>query len=167
GLHAHIFDQVRENPTTNNVADCVAVAREEDIDFIVGLGGGSSMDTAKGSNFILTNGGKMADYWGVNKASKPMLPLIAAPTTAGTGSECQAFALIADEKTHLKMACGDEKAYARAAVLDPRLTLSMPRGVTANTGIDTVVHALESHVCNVRTPISQIFSGEAWRLAEC
>jgi alcohol dehydrogenase len=167
GPSVSLYDKVSENPTTHDVSECVAFAKIHDIDFIVGLGGGSSMDTAKGTNFIFSNGGKMADYWGVNKASKAMLPMIAVPTTAGTGSECQAFALIADEKTHLKMACGDEKAYARAAVLDPRLTLSMPRGVTANTGIDTVVHALEAHVCNVRSPISQLFSSEAWRLAEC
>jgi alcohol dehydrogenase len=166
GLFAALFDGVHENPTTKNVADCVAAAKQHDIDFIVGLGGGSSMDTAKGANFIFTNGGKMADYWGVNKAKKEMLPLIAIPTTAGTGSECQSFALIADEVTHQKMACGDDKAYAKAALLDPVLTLSLPAQVTANTGIDTVAHALEAHVTNVRTPISQLFSRESWRLAE-
>ena len=101
-----IYDQAKENPTTECVADCVELARRERIDFIVGLGGGSSMDTAKGCNFLLTNGGEMKDYWGVGKASKPMLPLIAIPTTAGTGSECQSFALISDAHTHAKMACG-------------------------------------------------------------
>src|SRR5579862_3511464 len=160
GLRAHVYDRVHENPTTQHVADCVASAREHDIDFIVGLGGGSSMDTAKGSNFILTNGGKMADYWGINKATRPMLPLIAVPTTAGTGSECQSFALIADETTHQKMACGDVKAYAKVALLDPLLTLSQPPRVTANTGIDTITHALESHVTSVRTAVSQLFSRE-------
>ena len=166
GLQAFVFDRVRENPNTQHVADCVAAAREHDIDFIVGLGGGSSMDTAKGANFILSNGGKMADYWGLNKATKPMLPLIAVPTTAGTGSECQAYALIADEVTHQKMACGDDKAYAKVALLDPSLTLSQPARVTANTGVDTITHALESHVTSVRSPISQLFSREAWNLAE-
>ena len=165
GLHAHVYDRVRENPTTQHVAECVAAAREHDIDFIVGLGGGSSMDTAKGSNFILTNGGRMADYWGVNKATRAMLPLIAVPTTAGTGSECQSFALIADETTHQKMACGDDKAYAKVALLDPLLTLSQPPRVTANTGIDTVTHAFESHVTSARTAISQLFSRESWKLA--
>src|SRR5882757_1532250 len=110
GLHVTIFDEVRENPTTVDVDRCVAVARAAGIDLIVGLGGGSSMDTAKGTNFILTNGGHMKDYWGVGKATKPMLPLIAIPTTAGTGSECQSFALISDEQTHQKMASGDPKA---------------------------------------------------------
>ena len=166
GLIAFVYDKVRENPNTQHVADCVAAARQHDIDFIVGLGGGSSMDTAKGSNFILTNGGKMSDYWGVNKAAKAMLPLIAIPTTAGTGSECQSFALISDEATHQKMACGDDKAYAKVALLDPLLTLSQPQRVTANTGIDTVTHALESHVTNVNTAVSQLFSRESWTLAE-
>jgi alcohol dehydrogenase len=166
GLSVLLFDKVRENPGTSQVADCVAAARTRDVDFIVGLGGGSSMDTAKGANFILTNGGKMADYWGVNKATRPMLPLIAIPTTAGTGSECQSYALITDETTHQKMACGDDKAYARVALLDPLLTLSQPQRVTANTGIDTVTHALESHVTSIRSPISQLFSRESWKLAE-
>ena len=85
------------------------------------------MDTAKGCNFILTNGGQMKDYWGVGRATRPMLPLIAIPTTGGTGSECQSFALITDEQTHQKMACGDPKAAARIALLDPALTLSQPR----------------------------------------
>lgn len=167
GLFVTHFDKVQENPTTRNVADCLEVARRGDVDFLVGLGGGSSLDTAKGTNFILTNGGKMADYWGVNKAAKAMLPLIAIPTTAGTGSECQCFALIADEVTHQKMACGDDKAYARAAILDPTLTLSLPLQVTANTGIDTVAHAVETYVTTVRNPLSQMFAKEAWRLAEC
>ena len=167
GLFVAIFDRVQENPTTKNVAECVAVAQQNDIDFIVGLGGGSSMDTAKGANFIVTNGGKMADYWGINKAARPMLPMIAIPTTAGTGSECQSFALIADEVNHQKMACGDDKAYARVALLDPLLTLSLPPRVSANTGIDTIAHAVESHVTTARTPVSQLFSREAWKLSAC
>ena len=113
---------MRENPTTADVDACLNAARDAGIDGIVGLGGGSSMDTAKGCNFLLTNGGRMQDYWGVGKAARPMLPFIAIPTTAGTGSECQSFALIADEETHQKMACGDPKAAARIAILDPALT---------------------------------------------
>jgi alcohol dehydrogenase len=136
GLEVCLFDGVRENPSTKDVADCVEVARDFNTDFIVGLGGGSSMDTAKGCNFILTNGGRMQDYWGVGKATHPMLPLIAVPTTSGTGSECQSFALISDEETHVKMACGDPKAAARVALLDPELTVSQPFGVTAVTGIE-------------------------------
>src|SRR5690349_5677515 len=122
------------------------------------------MDTAKGSNFLLTNGGEMKDYWGVGKASKPMLPFIAVPTTAGTGSECQSAALIADETTHQKMACLDPKAAARVAILDPELTLSQPAGVTACTGIDAFAHALESAVTKKQNAFSRVFSQEAFRL---
>jgi len=164
GLHVTIYDEVRENPTTLDVDRCVAVARQAGIDLIVGLGGGSSMDTAKGTNFILTNGGQMKDYWGVGKATKPMLPLIAVPTTSGTGSECQSFALISDEQTHQKMACGDPKAAARVAILDPLLTVSQPPRVTACTGIDALAHALETAVTKKRTPLSAIYSREAFRL---
>jgi alcohol dehydrogenase len=164
GIDFSIYDQVHENPTTIDVAACVEMAREQKIDFLIGLGGGSSMDTAKGCNFLLTNGGEMKDYWGVGKASKPMLPLIAIPTTAGTGSECQSFALIADATTHQKMACGDVKAAARIALLDPELTLSQPRRVTACTGVDALAHAVESAVTKKRTPISHIYSREAFKL---
>ena len=112
GLFATMFDGVRENPDARDVERCVAVARAQGVDLFVGLGGGSAMDTAKGANFVLTNGGQIADYKGIGKASLPMLPLIAIPTTAGTGSECQSFALISDPVSHLKMACGDPKAAA-------------------------------------------------------
>lgn len=164
GLQAEIFDQVHENPSTRDVADCVTAARAFKTDLIIGLGGGSSMDTAKGCNFILTNGGEMKDYWGVNKAAKPMLPLIAVPTTSGTGSECQSFALISDEVTHAKMACGDTKAAAKIALLDPELTLSMPHRVTVLTGIDAIAHAIETAVTNKRNAISAMYSREAFRL---
>lgn len=164
GLEARVFGAVRENPSTKDVAACVEVAREFGADFIIGLGGGSSMDTAKGCNFILTNGGRMQDYWGVGLAKKKMLPMICVPTTAGTGSECQSFALISDEKTHTKMACGDPKAAARAAILDPELTVSQPQRVTACTGIDALAHALETAVTNKRNPLSVLYARAAFEL---
>ena len=164
GLAIEIFGDVHENPSTLDVDRCVAAAREFKADLLIGLGGGSSMDTAKGCNFILTNGGRMADYWGVGKATKPMLPLIAIPTTAGTGSECQSFALISDAETHVKMACGDPKAAARVAILDPELTVSQPHRVTVCTGIDALSHALETAVTNKRNAFSAVFSREAFRL---
>jgi alcohol dehydrogenase len=163
-LEVVVFDRVRENPTTRDVDACVEVARAAGVDALIGLGGGSSMDTAKGCNFVLTNGGRMQDYWGTGKATRPMLPLIAVPTTAGTGSECQSFALIADEETHQKMACGDPKAAPRVALLDPALTLSQPRRVTACTGIDAVAHAVETAVTRRRNELSWLYSREAFRL---
>src|SRR5260370_1647604 len=114
------------------------------------------MDCAKGINFVLTNGGQIADYRGFGKATKPMLPSIGVPTTAGTGSEAQSFALIADDQTHMKMACGDRKAAFRVAILDPEVTVTQPVKLTAITGIDALSHAVESFVCTVRTPLSQL-----------
>ncbi|MFM1769452.1 MAG: hypothetical protein RJA22_1981 [Verrucomicrobiota bacterium] len=164
GLGVVVFAEAGENPTTHDVDRCLRVARESGIDFLVGLGGGSAMDTAKGCNFLLTNGGRMQDYWGVGKAAKPMLPLIAIPTTAGTGSECQSAALIADADTHQKMACLDPKAAARVAILDPVLTLSQPPRVTACTGIDALTHAVEAAVTRKRNPFSSLYAHEAFRL---
>ena len=164
GLQVTLFGKARENPTTRDVDECLAVARAFGIDTILGLGGGSSMDTAKGCNFIFSNGGRMQDYWGVGKAAKPMLPLIAIPTTAGTGSECQSFALIADEHTHQKMACGDPKAAARIAILDPELTKSQPPRVAACTGIDAITHAVETAVTRKRNALSLMYSHEAFKL---
>ena len=164
GLDITVFHDVQPNPTTDDVERGLAIARQQKVDLIVAVGGGSAMDCAKGINFLLTNGGQIKDYWGVGKATKPMLPLIAIPTTAGTGSEAQSFAIIADAKTHMKMACGDKKAACRIAILDPDLTLSMPAGVTATTGIDAISHAVESFVTTKRNAISQLFSRRAWRL---
>jgi alcohol dehydrogenase len=164
GLAVTVFDKALENPTTRCVDQCVAAAKEAGVDTIIGLGGGSAMDTAKGCNFILTNGGRMQDYWGHGKASHPMLPLVCIPTTAGTGSEMQSYALIADEHTHQKMACGDPKAAARVSILDPALTVSMPRRVTACTGIDAIAHAVETAVTTKRNRLSMMHSHEAFRL---
>lgn len=164
GLTVTVFDGVQENPTTVHVEAGVQVARTAQIDGIVAIGGGSAMDCAKGINFLLTNGGTMRDYWGVGKAAKPMLPSVGVPTTAGTGSEAQSFALICDPETHAKMACGDKKAAFRVAILDPELTFSQPDRVTALTGLDALSHALESFVTLRRTALSRLFSREAWRL---
>jgi alcohol dehydrogenase len=164
GFAAAIFRDFHQNPSTADVERGVGYASEFAPDLLVGLGGGSSIDCAKGINFLYTNGGRMQDYWGVGRAAKPMLPMIAVPTTAGTGSEAQSFALISDAATHAKMACGDKKAACRMALLDPRLTVTQPRRVTALTGMDAVAHALETYVTKRRNPASQIFSREAWRL---
>ncbi len=163
-LEVEVFGNVQENPTTADVAAGCQLAEQFRPDLLVGLGGGSSMDCAKGINFIYTNGGEMKDYWGTGKASKPMLPMIAIPTTAGTGSETQSFALISDAETHVKMACGDHKARCAIALLDPTLTLTQPPRVTALTGIDALSHALETFVTTKRSPISLTFSRESWRL---
>lgn len=166
GLFVALFDGVKENPTEREVDNGVAVARENRVDVIVAVGGGSSMDCAKGVNFILTNGGRMRDYKGHDKATKPMLPSVGIPTTSGTGSEAQSYALITDESTHMKMACGDKKAAFRVSILDPELTLSQPKGLTAVTGIDAVAHAIESFVCTKANPLSRMCSRAAFEHLE-
>ena len=164
GLEVALFADVEENPTTAHVEEGTEFAKTFEPDLIVGLGGGSSLDCAKGINFLLTNGGRMQDYWGVGKATKPMLPMIAVPTTAGTGSEMQSFALISDAETHVKMACGDKKAACRVALLDPELTVTQPPIVTALTGIDAIAHAVETFVTRKRNVLSLDFSRRAWSL---
>jgi alcohol dehydrogenase len=159
-----VFDGVAENPTTTHVETGCELAAAHDIDFLVGLGGGSAMDCAKGINFLLTNGGRMEDYQGAGKATRPMLPSLGIPTTAGTGSEAQSFALIARADSHQKMACGDEKAHFRTVILDPELTATVPGSVAVATGLDAVAHAVESYVCSARNPVSQMYAREAWRL---
>ena len=163
GLQAFVFEGVHENPTTGDVENGLVFAQTVQPDLVVGLGGGSSMECAKGINFVLSGGGRMQDYWGVGKANLPMLPMIAVPTTAGTGSESQSFALISDAQTHVKMACGDKKAAFRIALLDPKLTLTQPPAVTALTGIDALSHAVETFVTTRRNTASLAFSREAWR----
>ncbi len=162
-VHFHDFDV---NPDTTMVEAGCAVARPRKIDSIIGLGGGSSMDCAKGINLLLTNGGRMEDYRGYGKATQPMLPMIGVPTTAGTGSEAQSYAVIADAATHMKMACGDPKAAFRVAILDPELTLSQPAYVTATSGFDAIAHAVETAVTTRRTAVSDCFGREAWRLLD-
>jgi alcohol dehydrogenase len=162
GHATQLFSAFAENPNTDHVDAGVAVAKDFRPDAIIGLGGGSSMDCAKGINFIYSCGGRMQDYWGVGKATGPLLPMIAVPTTAGTGSETQSFALISDAKTHVKMACGDKRAAFRIALLDPELTTTQPARVTALTGFDALAHAVETAVTKARTPLSQAFSREAW-----
>jgi len=172
GIAVTVFDGAAENPTTKHVYAGVAEARSIPVDLFIGLGGGSAMDCAKGINLILTNGGEIADYWGINKAVKPMLPLIAVPTTAGTGSEAQSFALITDPVSHRKMACGDRRAPAegglrpRVAILDPDLIASAPKAVAAAAGIDAIAHAVETAGTNARTARSRELSLAAWQLLE-
>jgi len=165
-IAVRVFDEVAENPTTIHVGNGVIASRAFAPDLIIGLGGGSSMDCGKGINFLLTNGGRMADYWGHDKTTKPLLPFIAVPTTAGTGSDAQSYALITDPDTHQKMACGDKTALPRVALLDPELTATQPPKVAAATGIDAIAHAVESSGSTKRNEISRALSKQAWTLLE-
>ncbi len=166
GISAFTFHDFASNPDSRMIEAGRVVAAAHDLDSLIGLGGGSSLDMAKGINFVLTNGGRIQDYWGFGKATKPMLPMIGVPTTSGTGSEAQCYTLISDADTHVKMACGDPKAAFKIALLDPQLTISQPPGVTAAAGFDAIAHAVESYVTTKRNPISELYAREAWRLLE-
>ena len=166
GTAVFTFHDFDSNPTTTMVEAGREFAASLDIDSIIGLGGGSSLDTAKAVNFLLTGGGAMQDYLGYGKARAPMLPMIGVPTTSGTGSEAQSYALISDAQTNVKMACGDPGAAFKVAILDPLLTVSQPASVTASAGFDAISHAVETYVTTKRTAVSEAFSLEAWRLLE-
>ena len=160
------FHDFGADPDSSTIELGRSFAADLNVDSIVGLGGGSSLDCAKGINFVLTNGGRIQDYVGYGKITNPMLPMIGVPTTAGTGSEVQSYAVIADAASHRKLACGDPQAAFRLAILDPQLTFSQPAAVTAASGFDALAHAVETYVSTSRTPVSEMFSREAWRLLE-
>jgi alcohol dehydrogenase len=165
-MEVFAFHEFIVNPTAAMMESGGAYAKPHGIDLIVSLGGGSTMDCAKGINFVLSNGGRIRDYWGYGKATHPMLPMVAVPVTAGTGSEAQSFCIVSDPETNTRMACGDPKAAFRVAILDPKLTLTQPKKVAAATGYDALSHALESLVTTRHTALSECFSRSAWRLVQ-
>jgi alcohol dehydrogenase len=153
-----LFDGVEPNPTTDSVEKGLTLVKHESIDAIVAVGGGSSIDAAKAINVLLANGGQVADYNGFNQIKKKGLPLIAIPTTAGSGSEMTSYMLISDSKTHQKIVCSDPKIIPDVAILDPTLTLSLPAAVTIETGVDALSNGIESYVSNAANPYSELFS---------
>ena len=163
-MTVHGFHEFQANPTSAMAEAGGTYASPLGIDLIVAVGGGSSLDCAKAINFLLSNGGRMRDYWGYGKAARPMLPMIAVPTTAGTGSEAQSSATLVDSETGGRMSCGDAKASFRVALLDPKLTRSQPAKLAAATGYDALSHALETLVTARQTALSECFSRSAWRL---
>jgi alcohol dehydrogenase len=163
GVAVRQFSAVGENPTTATIEAATEIARAGAVELLIGLGGGSALDTAKGVNFLLTQGGTMEDYWGYGKGTKPFLPALGVPTTAGTGSEAQSYALVSQVETHRKMACGDAGVRFWDVILDPELVVTAPRRVIALTALDALSHAVESFVSTRRNPVSALFAAEAWR----
>ena len=154
GILVEVFDGVTPNPTTACVDAGSDAARDSDCDFLIALGGGSSMDTAKGVSLGALNPqrGLGLDY--KTAFAKPGLPIIAIPTTAGTGSEVNGFGVITDEVSHTRFYVGHSSALAKAAILDPELTLGLPPKATAATGMDVLVHAIESYISIRSNPYS-------------
>lgn len=164
GIEVAVFSDCVENPDSDVVAAGARFAGPHGADSLVTIGGGSALDCGKGINFLLTNGGAIADYRGYGKAAVPLLPMIGIPTTAGTGSDAQSYAVIADAGTRMKMACGDPSAAFRIALLDPDLTVTAPLPVTAAAGFDAIAHAVETAVTTKRSAVSDTFSHKAWRM---
>lgn len=154
GVSSHLFDDAQPNPTSGNVLAGLTALSAQQSDCIVSLGGGSSHDCAKGIALVATNGGKIADYEGVDQSKKPQLPLIAINTTAGTASEMTRFCIITDEQRHVKMAIVDRNTTPILSVNDPDLMMGMPKGLTAATGMDALTHAIEAYVSTAATPIT-------------
>lgn len=159
-----IFDQVEAEPPARNVDDGAKIAVENGVDIVIGVGGGSSLDVAKGISIVVKNKGKILDYAGLELVPRKGLPKILIPTTAGTGSEVTRVIVVVDEAQNLKAAIHSRMNLADVAIVDPMLTLSMPPKVTADTGVDALVHAVESYVSALATPFSDILSLEAARL---
>ncbi|MEE8419386.1 MAG: iron-containing alcohol dehydrogenase [Dehalococcoidales bacterium] len=164
GLDPGVFDRVEAEPPLRNVDDGASTAREGGYDIIIGVGGGSSLDVAKGTALLATLEGSVDDYIGTDVVPSAGLPKILMPTTAGTGSEVTRVLVVTDETDHVKKVIYSDFALADVAIVDPRLTLSMPSRVTADSGTDALVHAVESNVSMNATPFSDILSLEAIRL---
>jgi len=161
-----VFDGTQPNPTISNVKDGLALLKEHDCDFVISLGGGSPHDCAKGIALVASNGGEIGDYEGVDQSAKPMLPLIAINTTAGTASEMTRFCIITDEERHIKMAIVDKHTTPLISVNDPELMLAKPASLTAATGMDALTHAVEAYVSIAATPITDAVAIKAIELIQ-
>lgn len=160
------FEEVQPEPPLETVDACVEFVRKNGCDLLVGLGGGSSIDTAKMASVMVTNPGKVSDYFGVDKVPKPGIPLIAVPTTAGTGSEVSPAAVFVDTADHSKKGVRSDYLLPRLALLDPRLTVTLPRHLTASTGIDALTHAIEGYTSLQRTLMSDIMAERSMQFIE-
>ena len=164
GLDSILFDAVEQDPSLETLMAAVAAGDEAGCVSVVGFGGGSPMDVAKLAAYLLGSGDSLDDIWGVGKATRSRLPLVLVPTTAGTGSEATPISVITVGGT-LKLAVNSPPLYADAAILDAELTLGLPRAVTAATGIDAIVHAIEAFTsARLKNPVSDAFAREALRL---
>ncbi|ENP7382824.1 L-threonine dehydrogenase [Vibrio parahaemolyticus] len=166
GVATVVFDGTQPNPTITNVNDGLALLKENECDFVISLGGGSPHDCAKGIALVASNGGKIGDYEGVDQSAKPMLPLIAINTTAGTASEMTRFCIITDEERHIKMAIVDKHTTPLISVNDPELMLAKPASLTAATGMDALTHAIEAYVSIAATPITDAVAIKAIELIQ-
>ncbi|HOE57157.1 MAG TPA: iron-containing alcohol dehydrogenase [Bacillota bacterium] len=158
-----VFDQVQPNPTSKGVMAAVELGIREGVDFTVGLGGGSCIDTAKATAVVIRNGGNVWDYMGgitgkLKPVSKGALPIIVISTTSGTGSEVNPFAVITKEETFEKIDLSSDQVFPAITVVDPCLQTSVPKSLTAFQGMDVLFHSAEGYICNCATPFSDMYA---------
>ena len=163
-VEVEIFDAVEPDPSIQVATKAAEMAKNVKANVLIALGGGSAIDTAKSAALLVTNGGYLKDYAGVNKVVKPILPLIAVPTTAGTGSEVTIFAVMSDPEKQEKFTISGALIAPAVAVLDPLLTLKLPPSVTAFTGMDALTHAIEAFTSSIAQPPTDALALSAIKL---
>ena len=162
-LGFEVFEGIDIEPTLETLEGCLKSVGHGKFDAVIGLGGGSSIDIAKITAAILTNGGPYQNYMGIEKIPKPGLPMVMIPTTAGTGAEATPNALVIDKKERVKKSFVSSYLIPDVAIVDPELTTSLPQNVTAATGMDALTHCLESFISLRATPVTELFSLEGIR----
>lgn len=161
----YIFDETPQDSSNRLVNKLARLFEKEGCDCFIAVGGGSSMDTAKGANIVVSEGtDDILKLQGNEVIKNNLLPMIAVPTTSGTGSEVTKIAVIYNEEKNVKMAFASDKLYARVAVLDPRMTMTVPARITAATGMDALTHAIEAYTCTQKNPLDDIFARSAIEL---
>ena len=153
-----LYDQVNTEPTLEHVDACLHLYATNSADLVIGLGGGSPIDVAKAISALVGNPGELKNYMGIGKLQKNGPPIIAIPTTAGTGSEATCTTIITDAENNVKMLIISDTLMPQVAIVDPLLTMSMPKGITAATGLDALTHAIEAYVSRKAQPMSDIFA---------
>ena len=164
GITTRLFTEIEANPADSTIERAFAVAQKSDCDSVVGIGGGSAMDSAKGVALLMSNGGAIADYDGMNKVKRDLPPLIAIPTTAGTGSEVTANAAVTRASDHYKMSLRSPRLLPKLAIVDPLLLRTLPRGVAAASGLDALTHAIEGFLSVRASPLSDFFALQSMSL---
>ena len=163
-MKVFLFDRVEPEPSAPLVDESAQLAKENGVDIVIGVGGGSSLDVAKGASLLASAPGNVLDYCGMDLIPKRGLPKILVPTTAGTGSEVTRVFVVTDKKDNMKKVVYSNYAISDLALVDPMLTLSMPSKVTADTGMDALVHAIETYVSMNATPFSDLLASKAIEL---
>lgn len=160
----HIIDTIEQNPKSTTVNEAAAHVRTMKPDLVVGLGGGSSLDAAKALALLGTNPGTIEEYEGRKKYKYPPLPVLALPTTCGTGSEVTWVAVITDDSRKFKMSIKGPDMFPRAAIVDPDVLVTLPQSLIASTGMDALTHAIEAYTVNPRTVVTDVFALKAIQL---